>query len=616
MKKNDKGRTDMSVFLTDLKGRVRNFNLPKKKPLLPLLEAVVNSIYAIEDAKFLGIEPQKGTVSIHILRDDQERLPIDGITDDVNDIVGFVVLDNGIGFTEANMQSFMQSDSTYRLEKGGKGIGRFSWLKTFQAAKIDSRYIEDGEWRQRKFVFSLDESDINDMAYPIKEQEENCTRIELSSYKPEYQKYVPKEGKKIATIVMHHCFLYLMSSICPRIEVIDGERVYCVNEMFESLLKRDENDIEFEVMGENFHLLHCFISDPMLEGNRLYYFANERKVQEIDLDKRIVNLSKKIYKEKNYYYIGVVSGQYLDENVNENRDSFAIPYEADKEELSIKEITDAAVSIIEDRLKGYLSVMQDKKEKHIKKYVKENAPQYTHLLRYMSGEIAAIPPGLTDRRLDDELYKIKREFDNQVKEENEKILKVLQVGAVNYNDYQEKLQKQFSKISDANKASLSEYVAHRKVVLDLLKLGLRSKDLEKYNKEEYFHDLIYPMRQTSEDIEYQSHNLWLIDERLAYADYIASDIPFDNDPKNDRPDILVLDHPVAVSDEPNTGREYETITIFELKRPMRDDYTIANNPIIQMINYVSELKTNKMKDKNGRFIRTGENTQFYLYAVW
>lgn len=128
-------------------------------------------------------------------------------------------------------------------------------------------------------------------------------------------------------------------------------------------------------------------------------------------------------------------------------------------------------------------------------------------------------------------------------------------------------------------------------------------------------NLIYPMRRTSDEIEYQAHNLWLIDERLAYCEYVSSDIPFDNNPREDRTDVMILDKPVAVSDEPNTGREYETIVILELKKPMRNDYTQAENPIIQMLGYVDKISSNEMKDKNGRLIKTGTNTQFYLYAV-
>ena len=35
--------------------------------------------------------------------------------------------------------------------------------------------------------------------------------------------------------------------------------------------------------------------------------------------------------------------------------------------------------------------------------------------------------------------------------------------------------------------------------------------------------------------------------------------------REDRTDVMILDKPVAVSDEPNTGREYETIVILEIE---------------------------------------------------
>ena len=63
------------------------------------------------------------------------------------------------------------------------------------------------------------------------------------------------------------------------------------------------------------------------------------------------------------------------------------------------------------------------------------------------------------------------------------------------------------------------------------------------------------MRRTSDEIEYSSHNLWLIDERLSYSEYISSDIPFDNNPKEERTDVMILDSTVAVSDEDNSGKE-------------------------------------------------------------
>ena len=50
------------------------------------------------------------------------------------------------------MKSFLQSDSTYRAEKGGKGVGRFAWLKAFKEADIESSFIDAGEWVRRKFA--------------------------------------------------------------------------------------------------------------------------------------------------------------------------------------------------------------------------------------------------------------------------------------------------------------------------------------------------------------------------------------------------------------------------------------------------------------------------------
>ena len=78
---------------------------------------------------------------------------------------------------------------------------------------------------------------------------------------------------------------------------------------------------------------------------------------------------------------------------------------------------------------------------------------------------------------------------------------------------------------------------------------------------------------------------------------------------------MILDSPVAVSDEENDGREYESIVLFELKRPMRDDYNGSSNPVNQLYEYVAQLRTNKKRDKDGRIIRVGQNTKFYLYAV-
>ena len=206
-------------------------------------------------------------------------------------------------------------------------------------------------------------------------------------------------------------------------------------------------------------------------------------------------------------------------------------------------------------------------------------------------------------------------FDRETATGSKKLLEDLEGGFLSTTDYEARLKTHLQRIVSANSSALAEYVAHRKVILDLMRAAIRKTDDGKFQKECFLHNLIYPMRSTSDETQYSAHNLWLIDEKLAYCDYITSDIPFNNDRKEIRTDLLVLDKPVAVSDEENDGTEYESIVIFELKRPMRNDYKDGDNPISQLYAYVQKLRSNTARDRDGRLIRVGTKTKFYLYAV-
>ncbi len=602
----------MAGFTIDLVGRVKNFDLPKTQPLIPLYEAVVNSIYAIEERQIK--ETFEGRIDIKIIREPQQVANIERIDSSINEIVGFTIIDNGIGLDENNMRSFLQSDSAYRADKGGKGVGRFSWLKAFQKTEVESVFKEDGIWVKRSFDFSLDNLDIDDRLNEVSHVSDNVTRISLINYLPVYRKHVNKNAETIAMKLMQHCMMYLMSPKCPQINVLDEER-FCLNSMLEEKTKREEKEIDIQIKDQTFKLLNVKIEDASIDGNKLFLYANDRMVKPINLDKEIVDLDKAIYTNKGYFYVGIISGTYLDDNVDTSRTSFDISEDKEDNDISMKDIVECAKEEVENYLSEYLNEVRQRKEERIKKYITDQAPQFGHLLRYMPEEIKKIKPTITDSGLDEELYKIKRKFDVDLKKSSKEIMDKIDVGAESYEEYSAKLEEQFEKISDANKSALADYVAHRKIILELLKKGIKKNDDDRFNKESYLHNLIYPMRRTSGEIEYQSHNLWLIDERLAYSKYISSDIPFNNNQKEERTDILILNNPVAVSDEENTGREYGTIVIFELKRPMRDDYSRAENPIVQLVDYVNKLSTNKVADKYGRIIKVGNNTQFYLYAI-
>src|ERR1700736_204530 len=125
-------------------GRIRNTHLPKVKALLPLFEAVMNSFQAIEEAGGPGhyvriIAERQGNL------DDEKPGPVEA----------FSVVDSGVGFTDRNFDSFETVDSPYKASRGGKGLGRFLWLKAFTRVEIESHYTATSSIRlsHRTFAF-------------------------------------------------------------------------------------------------------------------------------------------------------------------------------------------------------------------------------------------------------------------------------------------------------------------------------------------------------------------------------------------------------------------------------------------------------------------------------
>ena len=133
----------------------------KTTSLTPVIEAVCNSIDAI------GTERTDGVIDIIVKRTGQRSLNLDN-TNTLSDIVSIDIIDNGIGFTEENKDSFDTYRSGFKMSKGGKGFGRFMYLKYFNNVSIESVFCEDGKYKQRSFTFGhADEIIENGMLYTL-----------------------------------------------------------------------------------------------------------------------------------------------------------------------------------------------------------------------------------------------------------------------------------------------------------------------------------------------------------------------------------------------------------------------------------------------------------------
>lgn len=230
-------------------GRVQNTHLPISKPLLPLFEAIANSIDAIEE---IG-SPAESYIKIEVDREEE----IDMGQKPLGRVIGFRVYDNGIGFTEPNYNSFETSDSLLKHQRGGKGLGRLLWLKAFSSVKVESVYYEEGHWHQRNFGFRLSDDGIHDSHLRrLSGKHERSTCITLGDYINPYSSQCPKKLDTIAEKIIEHCLMHLLRDNCPLISISDGiDDINLKQYMNENIVSGGETE-NFWFKGQEFSLKH------------------------------------------------------------------------------------------------------------------------------------------------------------------------------------------------------------------------------------------------------------------------------------------------------------------------------------------------------------------------
>jgi hypothetical protein len=130
--------------------------------------------------------------------------------------------------------------------------------------------------------------------------------------------------------------------------------------------------------------------------------------------------------------------------------------------------------------------------------------------------------------------------------------------------------------------------------------------------------LICPLRSTTDELSYEDHNLWIIDDGLAFYTYFSSDKPLSRttggaDSSNVEPDLAIFDLGLGFEQ----SKANSPITIVEFKRPGRNDYTLEKNPFVQVRDYVSRLRSAGVaKDFRGKVVRQiDQETPFLCYVV-
>ena len=285
------------------------------------------------------------------------------------------------------------------------------------------------------------------------------------------------------------------------------------------------------------------------------------------------------------------------------------------------QLTNEVIDRAAEYLAPDLQTSRDAGRKRVQDFVTQRKPHYRPIVARIPDEALYVDPNISDKDLDVLLHKHKSESETQLLSQGHDVMAPREDEDV--DDYEARVAEYLQLADDLKRSDLAEYVSHRKVILDLLRVAIERSQDGSYAREDLIHGLIMPMKKDSDSIEFQRNNLWLISERLTFHDFLASDkelrsMTITDSEERKRPDLLALN----VFDESILLAEGDqlplaSIVVVEIKRPMRNDASAGEerDPIEQTLGYLRRIRAGKMQTANGRPIPQSSSVPGYCYVL-
>src|SRR5205085_19178 len=155
---------------------------------------------------------------------------------------------------------FFTADTQFKSSRGGKGLGRFVWLKAFDRAEIESHFLERGALRMRSFVFDLNSDEPEHKSLPSSALKPSTT-VKLLGMRKEYQDQCPKSLEIIGHRVAEHCLPFFLDPNCPSVTISDEQDSIDLNAYFSDTFREGAVEHVFKVKDVSFRM----------KGLRLYH---------------------------------------------------------------------------------------------------------------------------------------------------------------------------------------------------------------------------------------------------------------------------------------------------------------------------------------------------------
>jgi hypothetical protein len=309
----------------DIRDVIKNYDLKDEEGFLfCLFEAVSNSLYCCIDNREISIV-------INFFRDYKAN---DIFKNEDNFIRGFIITDNGAGFTDENYNKFAKT--IYKTNHdGGKGLGRISFLKVFDNIQINSTFKDNDKLYNRTFNFSRET--IEDTKKEVVEGTPVKTVITFNILKNDFVDNTKKNIGYYSNEVLRHFYVFLNYLLEQdkkfEIRLIDdsglAEGVINADKLKQDKITKDTfiiNDPQGlgDMNNINFEIVH--IKTKNVDSNKAFYVVDERSAGEIaNLD-----LPPGILEDKNgtqYFYNIYLKSPYFNGFLNESRTQLSLPSE-------------------------------------------------------------------------------------------------------------------------------------------------------------------------------------------------------------------------------------------------------------------------------------------------
>jgi len=500
------------------------------------------------------------------------------------------ISDNGEGLNRENYNAFCTPFTGHKLKRGGKGFGRFVAFKVFDEVTYSSRFVEAGIPSERSFRFDVFAGDelIELGGGSIELNHPTGCAVTYRQVKAQYHKQWEKlSPERVLDHLSSNFLTYLVDGRMPDTTVvIDGEE-FDLRSHFGRVFKLEKShDFSMELRGEDYQF-KCDVSrverGKPFTKHALMFFADNRL---LGAGRAIENkIGKPAFQRgdgSEYVVIASLSGSFFDTHANQARTAL----EADEDEILA--IVDHACGLILQTESAQHELIKENQRDNVVDLLSRHP-----LLRYgLSGVTVAdyVRSKPNNWRAENFVSDLAIQ---RLREERRWSLYV-QKTIADKELFAERKSQLLQRVSDTYRDALAEYIVHRKAVLEIADQLRGADDQGAMTREDAFHQLMFPRMEDSETTKQFQHNLWMLDERLAFVSYISSDRTLHGGRRSlgDKiTDIAFYDECYVAGGQGNTS-----VVIVEFKRPGRDNYAFGaegSDPIKQIHDTVEHIRTRK-----------------------